>query len=104
MKRLSPVEASDPKADGFLRYEEVIELLGAGYSMPYERGNGNICVVHLHAGRVREDTLRRLMEDGWLLGYANGGGWWLSDEGKKAYLRSTDEMGDGKLKAPILER
>ena len=101
MSKLSPVEASDPKKDGFLSYEEVIEALCTFGVMRYEREGSNVCEVFRPVGRVRDDTLRRLMEDGWLKGYANGGGFWISDEGHKAYLRSTDELGDCKLRAPV---
>lgn len=90
-------EASDPKADGFMRVEEVVQALASGYGM--QRDDCDVRVVR-SAGKVRSDTLQRLIDEGWLEGYANGGGWRLSDEGHKAYLRSSDEMGDGKLVAP----
>lgn len=37
-------------------------------------------------------TFTRLVHCGWLVSTPNGGGYTLSDEGLKAYLRSTDEM------------
>jgi hypothetical protein len=93
-------EASDPKADGFMRVEEVVEALATGYAARYE--DGHDLYVTKTAGKVRSDTLDRLMREGWLEGFANGGGFRLSDAGRKSYLRSTDEMGDGKLVPPVL--
>jgi hypothetical protein len=94
-------EASDPKADGFMRVEEVVEALASGYTARYE-DNSNTLEVTKIAGRVRSDTLDRLMREGWLKSFANGGGFWLSDKGQRSYLRSTDELGDGKLVPPVL--
>ena len=94
-------EASDPKKDGFMRVEEVVEALATGYSAYYER-DSNILNVIKTAGRVRPDTLDRLMREGWLEGHANGGGFRLSDAGHRAYQRAYDELGDGKLIAPAL--
>lgn len=90
-------EASDPKADGFMRVEDVVQALASGYSA---RWDDRELYVTKSAGRVRGDTLQRLLDEGWLKGFPNGGGFWLSDEGHKAYLRSTDELGDGKLVPP----
>lgn len=42
--------------------------------------------------------IERLRREGWLEPF--NGGFRLSDEGRKAYLRSTDELGDGALIAP----
>jgi hypothetical protein len=40
-----------------------------------------------------------LIRDGWIEG-GGGSTWKLTDKGRKAYLRSTDELGDGKLYVP----
>lgn len=32
-----------------------------------------------------------------LKSFANNGGYWISDTGRKAYIKSTDELGDGKI-------
>lgn len=45
-------------------------------------------------------TWDRLCHHGWLDTMPNGGTFKLSDAGLLAYLRSTDEMGDGKLIDP----
>lgn len=93
-------EASDPKADGFMRVEEVVEALATGYAARYE--DGHTLYVTKTAGKVRPDTLDRLIREGWLEGFANGGGFRLSDAGLRSYLKSSDEMGDGKLVPPVL--
>lgn len=93
-------EASDPKLDGFMRVEEVVQALASGYAARWE--NDTLYVTKTE-GRIRRDTLDRLMREGWLEGFANGGGFRLSDEGRKAYLKSTDELGDGKLVPPVSE-
>lgn len=46
------------------------------------------------------DDFDVLIHRGWLESMANGGSYRLTDAGKLAYLRSTDEMGDGKLTHP----
>lgn len=46
------------------------------------------------------DVIDRLMHRGWLESMANGGTCQLSDAGLRAYLHSTDELGDGKLIDP----
>lgn len=95
-------EVSDPKPDGFMRLEEVVEALASGYKAYRDRDDGNTLHIVKTAGHVRFDTLGRLMREGWLREHANGGGFDLSDAGFRAYQRAYDEMGDGKLVAPIL--
>lgn len=46
------------------------------------------------------DDFTVLIHRGWLEGCANGGSYKLSDAGLRAYLRSTDELGDGRLVHP----
>jgi hypothetical protein len=41
-----------------------------------------------------------LAHRGWLESMANGGGYKLTDAGRLAYLRSTDELSDGRLLHP----
>lgn len=45
--------------------------------------------------------ISRLIREGWLDSF--NGGFRLSDEGRKAYMRSTDEMGGGELVPPSRE-
>ena len=51
------------------------------------------------ARRLVAEQVSRLIREGWLESF--NGGYRLSDDGKKAYLRSTDELGNGKLVAPF---
>ena len=44
--------------------------------------------------------LADLFHRGWLVSMPNGGTCKLSDAGLQAYVRSTDELGDGKLLHP----
>lgn len=46
------------------------------------------------------DVVSHLIHHGWLESFSNGGGYRLSDAGKLAYLRSTDELDDGALIDP----
>ena len=96
-------EASDPKLDGFMSVEEIVTCLATGWILRRHGGrgyDGDTFTVERQAGEVRDDTLNRLMREGWLRS-SNGLAFFLSDEGHKAYLRSTDEMGDGKLIPPV---
>lgn len=49
--------------------------------------------------RVLDTTVVNMIRDGWLESF--NGGYRLTDAGKCAYMRSTDEVGDGKLVAPM---
>lgn len=50
-------------------------------------------------GKVITSTqLNRLLDAGWLCG--SNTAYFLTDEGKKSYLRSVDELGGGRLIAP----
>ena len=79
-----------------MRMREVIERLASGYSMRDDDELG--FVVAKTAGKVRSDTIGKLMNGGWI--ERRNGCWTLTDEGRKAFMRSTDELGDGKLIAP----
>jgi hypothetical protein len=62
-------EASDPKLDGFLTAEEVIDLMMHGWGFKVEYGGGFDCnsyYITKTAGRVRSDTLSRLRSEGWI--------------------------------------
>lgn len=70
--------------------EVLMHLAGGAVLIRDEDGFG-ADIVTRH-GRVDSTQFNRLMVSGMLKGFANGGGAWISDEGKKAYLRSTDEL------------
>lgn len=94
-------EPNDPKADGFMRLEEVVQHLASGWSLRDHGSHGYDGPdywMSRTAGRVRGDTIERLIREGWVQSY--NGGFSLTDEGHRAYMRSTDELGDGKLIAP----
>ena len=62
-------EASDPKLDGFLTAEEIIDLMMQGWGFKTEYGGGFDCnsyYITKTAGRVRGDTLSRLRSEGWI--------------------------------------
>lgn len=81
--------------------KDVIAHLAAGAKLRRHGDDGtDVELVTFHA-EVTTDQWNRLADGGWLKGFANGGGARLSDEGRLAYLRSTDEMGDGKLVPPV---
>ena len=83
-----------------LTAEQVIELLATGWSLRRVDLGGYDGVEYLIErceGGVLPEEIRRLMRAGFLEPYPNGGGCRLSDKGLMAYLKSTDEMGTGKL-------
>lgn len=51
--------------------------------------------------RVLSEEIEQLIRDGWLESF--NGGYRLSDAGRQAYMRSTDELRDGKLYVPVLK-
>jgi hypothetical protein len=88
-------EASDPRLDGFMRLEDVVKHLAGGWRLGHEDGD---YFVTRTAGQVRSDTIRRLNAEGWI--ESRNTCYVLTDAGHKAYMRSTDEMGDGQLHPP----
>jgi hypothetical protein len=56
-----------------------------------------------HPGRfIGNHTMQHhLIRDGWLESFANCGGYRLSGDGHRAYMRSTDELGSGELVPPL---
>jgi hypothetical protein len=61
-----------------------------GYSVYVERTEGV---------QITGRELEMLKADGWIE-FDGPRSWKLSDEGRKAWLRSSDELGDGVLRAP----
>lgn len=94
-------EASDPKLDGFMRLEDIVPLLAGQYQLRAEGDTGYDSpdyYVTATAGKVRRDTVQRLLDEGWIEG--RNGSFRLTDAGRCDFLRSTDELGDGKLIPP----
>jgi hypothetical protein len=78
-----------------MRLEDIVQHLASGWRLGDEDGD---YFVTRTAGRVRSDTINRLLAEGWC--ETRNRCLILSDAGRAAYLRSTDEMGSGKLIAP----
>lgn len=85
-----------------MKVEEIIEKLQqTGWRIRIESDeHGYQYFLEGPRHSVTSTELSRLIQDGWLENTANGGGYTLTDEGRKAYLRSTDELGDGNLVPP----
>lgn len=78
--------------------KEVVAALAGGAHI--ELDDENYYELRLPAPKIDGETWTRLIHHGWLESMPNGGWYKLSDTGLRAYLRSTDEMGDGKLVDP----
>lgn len=68
-----------------------------------DNGEAGITVELVTHHRFDHVAFDHMLHHGWLESMANGGTYKLSDAGLLAYLRSTDEMGDGKLVDPSPE-
>lgn len=55
-------------------------------------------LITLH--RFDHVAFNHMLHHGWLESTAGCGGYKLTDKGRRRYIRSTDEMGDGKLVDP----
>jgi Zn finger protein HypA/HybF involved in hydrogenase expression len=78
------------------RLKEIITYLAQPGSriMYLETGGGAICGPEQP---LTSTELHQLAARGWLHGMPSNRGAWLSEEGRAAYLQSTDEMGSGEL-------
>ncbi len=81
---------------------EIIQDLAGGFTIQTEIDGWDSETYMQPPGRydVLTSQVQSLIDDGWLKSFPNGCGYWLSDEGRKAYNRAMDELGDGKLIAP----
>lgn len=70
---------------------KILSFLAGKYVLRYD-GNSNDCSLVHTAAQVTAETISRFINRGWLESFANSGGFRLSDEGFKAYMRSTDEL------------
>jgi hypothetical protein len=87
-----------------MNLKDVIERLAqSGYSIRVEDQGGydgyEIWVKRTEGVRITQHELDSLKKEGWIEPYG-AGGYKLTDEGRKSYLRSTDEMGNGELVPP----
>lgn len=74
----------------------VRSLAQAGYRVVYDDDGqgGQICGP---SEPVTASEVNQLGADGWICNLPNGSGCVLSDAGRKAFLKSTDELRDGTL-------
>jgi len=77
----------------------IAELLAGGAGLWYTSDSVELVTRH----RFDHTAFNYMLHHGWLESTAGCGGYRLTDEGLRAYLRSTDEMGDGKLIDPSPE-
>lgn len=79
--------------------KEVIALLASGAVLLEDEDRMGAELVTRHA-QISSEQWNRLGRQGWLKPFANNGGAWLSDAGRLAYIRSTDELGNGVMVPP----
>lgn len=70
----------------------------AGGEARFRYTDDDVELVTVH--RFDHAAFNHMLHHGWLESTTGCGGYKLSDAGKLAYLRSTDELGDGKLVDP----
>lgn len=71
-------------------------LAGPGPILRFsDEGGADLVTYH---GHVSNEDISCLCDNGWL--YSMNGTYRLTDEGRVAFNRSTDELGNGKLIAP----
>lgn len=71
-------------------FAETVGHLASGARLRYTRDDGLELVLPVK--QPDGPTLTRLIHHGWVVSTTGCGGYQLSDEGLKAYLRSTDEL------------
>lgn len=76
---------------------DTIGELAGGALVIWEDGT---CRLVRHLPQPPHHVFDILIHRGWVEDLANGSGYRLSDAGMKAYLRSTDELRDGRLVHP----
>lgn len=80
---------------------EIIEAMAGGARIIVTGGRGYDGDEYELRGPgvpLTQSDIIPLLDKGWI--YSSNTAYFLSDEGMKAYLRSIDEMGDGKLVDP----
>jgi hypothetical protein len=86
---------SDAVIDPALR--DAIGELASGALVMWGEGT---CRLVRHLPQPPHHVFDVLIHRGWVEDLANGSGYRISEAGKLAYLRSTDELRDGKLVHP----
>lgn len=80
----------------------ITEMAGGARIVCHDEGDGYSYELVRTSVPITSSQVRRLLDEGWI--YSSNTAYFLTDEGKKAYLRSTDEMGDGRLLIEWLEK
>ena len=83
-----------------MTFDEAVEKLAAGYLVELIDDEPRIVDANSIGGPIWD----RLIREGWLRSMPCGWVYRLSDEGLKAHLRSTDELGDGVLRLPSQDK
>jgi len=76
---------------------QILMHLVDGYKLQLQPDSNVYFDLVRHGPAPDPRAVNELGEAGFLKGFANGGGYWVSDEGKLAFIKSTDELGDGKV-------
>lgn len=97
---VEPEDRSEYEIDLQRRLRDAVGDLASGCQLVLEDDCGNSWRMVAPVKQPQGDVLSHLFHCGWLETMPNGGTCKLSDAGKLAYLKSTDELGDGKLIAP----
>jgi hypothetical protein len=87
----------DPRLWSSMPLRDIVELLAGPEAILRYGEDSGADLVTTH-GHVTNEDLAQMIDDGWL--YSMNGTYRLTDEGRIAYFRSTDELGDGKLIPP----
>lgn len=80
---------------------EIIAAMASGSRIVVIAGRGYDCdeyELQSPSQSLSQIDIVRLLDKGWI--YSSNTAYFLTDEGKKAYLRSIDELGTGELIAP----
>ena len=78
--------------------EVIAELASGARIIATDEGDGwSYKLIHKEVP-ITGSQVVQLLDEGWI--YSSNTAYFLTDEGKQAYLKSTDELGDGRLLAP----
>lgn len=77
--------------------QEALNDLAAGFKIKSEGSGWWPALIYEQTKKISGPIFDELSRAGFLQGIANGSGFLISDKGRKAHLKSTDELGDGKV-------
>lgn len=76
----------------------ITALAGGGRIICSDEGDGYSYKLIMPETDLNSSQIVRLLDEGWI--YSSNTAYFLTDEGRKSYLKSSDELGDGRLLAP----